>query len=320
MQENRYIETYEISSVKKAFSLFAIYGKYKELHNYYIFRGLKDINYSLIPSSIREKNISKLWELIGKNKNIGQSDQEHWQIIAEYNILKMFYDIADKSGLNLPKTDTLRDNIDDDFKLSIFLKTDGWLTDNLMEIAGLAQHYGLPTRLLDWTYDYKIALFFATSGFYNEEEKEKDCVVWAINNHYFNYLKLNDKDIPLKFYRPPYRDNKYLCAQKGLFTTWKIIDKNDEDLQNFYKNQFHEKINRNPLDLLVCDYISNNAIEDNYDLKNYKVLYKFVIPNRLKYDILKQLKRDMYSEEYLFPGFSGVCLSMENKRKLCDFI
>ena len=28
-----------------------------------------------------------------------------------------------------------------------------WLPEDLYELAGLAQHYGVPTRLLDWSQD-----------------------------------------------------------------------------------------------------------------------------------------------------------------------
>jgi hypothetical protein len=41
----------------------------------------------------------------------------------------------------------------------------------------LAQHYGLPTRLLDWTENPLVALYFAVEG---EGERDKDGCIWAL--------------------------------------------------------------------------------------------------------------------------------------------
>ena len=102
MQNKIYLETYEISSVEEALNLHAIYGKYPNLNEMYVFRGQKDIDYSLIPSSLRISNKEYLWSLSGGKPIKDQSEWENWQIIAEYNILKNFYNISDISGLDLP--------------------------------------------------------------------------------------------------------------------------------------------------------------------------------------------------------------------------
>src|SRR5690242_14343506 len=50
--------------------------------------------------------------------------------------------------------------------------------DSLWHWLSVAQHYGLPTRILDWTYSPFIAMHFATT---NIEKYTTDGVIWAIN-------------------------------------------------------------------------------------------------------------------------------------------
>lgn len=111
---------------------------------------------------------------------------------------------------------------------------------NSWEFLSIMQHFGIPTRLLDWSECLSVALFFAISDKYNEPE------IWVINpfllNTYSNYalpprivtvgldelpdykecfISIDNKmiwpfDKPL-FLQIPWSDNR-MANQKGFFT------------------------------------------------------------------------------------------------------
>jgi hypothetical protein len=63
-------------------------------------------------------------------------------------------------------------------------KAEGLLTNppratDYMEWLALMQHYGAPTRLLDWTYSFWVAVLFAIQDL--EIEKKSSCAVWALD-------------------------------------------------------------------------------------------------------------------------------------------
>jgi FRG domain len=56
----------------------------------------------------------------------------------------------------------------------------------------LMQHYGLPTRLLDWTRSPLIAAYFAVSEYRREDLTPEDAVVWVLKPHTLNQLEISN--------------------------------------------------------------------------------------------------------------------------------
>lgn len=62
--------------------------------------------------------------------------------------------------------------------------------ENWLECLGLMQHYEAPTRMLDWTYSFFAAVYFAIN------RAKKNCVVWALDS---TWLGDKNKEFADKF-------------------------------------------------------------------------------------------------------------------------
>ena len=113
-----------------------------------------------------------------------------------------------------------------EFKKNYSLFTDNRPTTDI-DILFLAQHFGVPTRLLDWSYNPLIALYFACQG----DDKVNGCVYAIIvpkeesmikEGHWYDF-RIFDKDSYQHDYEyiiPDYNNRRFL-NQKGMFVLYK---------------------------------------------------------------------------------------------------
>lgn len=172
--------------------------------------------------------------------------------------------------------------------------------DSVWHWLSLAQHHGLPTRLMDWTYSPYIAMHFATA---NLDRFDTDGVIWAVN-----YVKAHSM-LPKKL-------NTILDDEGANVFTVKMLSQTLDtlkDLDSLSKEDvllFIEppSINDRIVNQFAFFSIFTNvqACLDEWLIQNPDLWHKFIIPAKLKWEIRDKLDQANITERVLFPGLDGL--------------
>ncbi|HEH4464794.1 TPA: FRG domain-containing protein [Citrobacter braakii] len=305
----------------------------------YVFRGHTDENFKLTPNIMRKRKDKTLIQIANMAimesdykealNNMGISEINAFQATIEMTILRRFYRASNENGLYVPKSKIMSSRmeidgyIDFEEVMSNFKHTK-WLNQDTIEIAALAQHYGLPTRLIDWSFNQYIAAFFATN-FESKPQNTKKISLWMLN-----YRKLaelfSSQESDVRIFSPHYQWNENAKSQKGLFTYIEsTYDKKHNDLI-FEFLDFFKKTNSmsgdTKFDVIRTDYrtfdvaldeaLSRCNLKNDRKIDTDNLLVKLTLPCDEALKVNQYLRDIKVSEATIFPGYRGVVEDMKS--------
>lgn len=283
---------------------------YHLLYGRYVFRGHSSEKWVLVPSALRKDAFSDVFyddEHRTRINSQASSDSEDSQIVNEIRVLRNFFEKCDKYGLQVPEVKRLRDEIYHSIPLKLLREYEEWISPDFYELASLAQHYGIPTRLLDWSNDILISLYFAISGLKDlkEDERTDNFVIWALDTRLADFVY--HPNTPLRMIRPRYHGNPNIIAQKGLFTFWASIKGINPET---HKSDM-AKVNHESLDQLV---------EKSFEAEKTPLMYCLKIDCNSANALYSYLKHHHVEAATIFPGFGGIVRSIkENQEYIKNF-
>lgn len=270
------------------------------LKNAWIFRGQSDSEWELLPKPFRAKGIMEFF-FPGRFEygHAPNSQDAKFQKNLEFSLVKQFFRIANETGLEIPIESQIV--LDDGYasrKMDEWRQNDNWPPSELVDAFALAQHHGLPTRLLDFSFDPLVALYFATEKYfdYKKEGVPKKCAVWCICKK-----RIEEVGDRFQFYSGQKYLNRNLYRQKGLFIVDRQALKSEKhSLSIFRKENISEQINM---------YVGEK-------FKAEEVQIKLEIPSALIPDIKRYLSKRFYNKAFLMPSYDHIAKTILDQRHL----
>lgn len=170
---------------------------------------------------------------------------------------------------------------------------------NIPEWLAIMQHYGAPTRLLDWTHSFDVALFFAVI-----DQRSPPASVWAIN------WKWIDAQLPADV-KAIYKEDRN-CSLRKSFAGLSAAGTGVAKL-NSYRISQRQAVQQAtflvPLDVTKPFEANLHASLKGHGRKHMK---RLDLPLSLRAEIVMSQYRGNIHHSSLFPGIDGFARSLNS--------
>lgn len=210
-------------------------------------------------------------------------------------------------------------------------------SEKYIEWLSLLQHYGGPTRLLDFTYSYYLAAFFAV------ETSNVNSAIWAVNinrlieqlskipdyssinkaglfevileksNQWAETIIKERKNDDIVFIVEPFQQHERISIQQGLFLFPGNIEKPfEQNLCSVFGFNFKDLSTNNAVDVKFSDIGKLNFSEAS--------IIKIIVPAILHSKALSELYDMNVTAATLFPGLDGFARSLSFRFGQLDYL
>ena len=174
-------------------------------------------------------------------------------------------------------------------------------TQSVWNWLAVAQHHGVPTRLLDWSYSPYVALHFATDELHMYGD---DAVIWAVN-----YVEVH-KLLPDKLRRVLSEERSNAFTVEMLESAVSSLS----ELEKLSNEEFALFLEPPSLDERIVNQFSIFSLMSNPEARfdvwlekqHPDLVRRIVIPAELKWEARDKLDQSNVTERVLFPGLDGL--------------